>query len=92
VPKAGHVVQNGRRIIKLAPLADWSEEQVRAYLAEHDVPFNRLYDKGYTSIGCIICTTPTLPGEDKRAGRWRWFNQRPDDAKECGIHLGGSGI
>ena len=48
---------------------------------------------GYTSIGCVICTTPTLPNEPKRAGRWRWFNQMDADAenKECGIHTGGGG-
>lgn len=77
-------------IIKLAPLAQWDEERVREYVREHDVPYNKLYDQGYTSIGCTICSTPTLPWEDKRAGRWRWQNQVAKDAKECGIH--GAGI
>jgi phosphoadenylyl-sulfate reductase (thioredoxin) len=91
-PKAQLVDRNGRKIIKIAPLVDWTQEAVDAYIAEHDVPRNTLYDQGYTSIGCRICTTPTRPGEDKRAGRWRWFNALEEDKKECGIHIGGSGI
>lgn len=93
VPKATLTQQNGRTLIKLSPLADWSEEQLWDYIRANDVPYSALYDQGYASIGCIICTTPTRPGEDKRAGRWRWFNQFQDgDKKECGIHVAGSGI
>ena len=84
--------RNGRKILKLAPLAEWDKEQIDAYIEEHQVPKNELYALGYTSIGCKICTTPTLPHEDKRAGRWRWFNHLESDNKECGIHMGGSGI
>ncbi|MBI4556102.1 MAG: phosphoadenosine phosphosulfate reductase family protein, partial [Candidatus Hydrogenedentes bacterium] len=91
VEKAAYIDQGGRKILKVNPLADWSEEQVWAYIKERDVPYNPLYDLGYTSIGCQICTTPTRPGEDKRAGRWRWFNAL-DHSKECGIHTAGSGI
>jgi len=92
-PKAQLVDRNGRKLIKIAPLVDWNEDAVNEYIAANDVPKSALYEQGYTSIGCKICTTPTLPGEDKRAGRWRWFNaQDQDDAKECGIHSGGSGI
>ncbi len=91
--KAALVQRENRPLLKLAPLADWTEEQVSAYIAAHDVPISPLYDQGYTSIGCMICTTPIKPGEDKRAGRWRWFNQYEDDhKKECGIHIDGSGI
>ncbi len=90
--RAQLVDRNGRKIIKIAPLVDWTQEEVDAYIEEHDVPRNALYDQGYTSIGCRICTTPTRPGEDKRAGRWRWFNALEEDKKECGIHIGGSGI
>ena len=62
------------------------------YIRENDVPYNKLYDEGYTSIGCVICSTPTLPHEPPRAGRWRWFNGSPDDDdKECGIHTNTSG-
>ncbi len=93
VPKATWIERDGRKLLKLAPLVAWSEEDVDAYLERNDVPSNTLYDQGYASIGCIICTTPIRPGEDKRAGRWRWFNQyESDHNKECGIHLDGSGI
>lgn len=93
-PKAQYVDRGGRPVLKIAPLADWSQAKVDAYLEEHEVPKNALYDQGYTSIGCMICSTPTLPHEDKRAGRWRWFNalNDGDGNKECGIHIGGSGI
>jgi phosphoadenylyl-sulfate reductase (thioredoxin) len=91
-PKVQWVERAGRKILKIAPLVDWTQEQVDAYIREHGVPKNKLYDMGYTSIGCIICTTPTLPHEDKRAGRWRWFNALGDKTKECGIHINGSGI
>jgi phosphoadenylyl-sulfate reductase (thioredoxin) len=70
-------------IVKLNPLAEWSEEEVWDYVREHELPYNSLYDKGYTSIGCAPCTRPTRPGEDLRAGRWWWETNAP---KECGIH------
>lgn len=70
-------------ILKLNPLADWSYEQVWNYINEHQVPYNRLYDQGYKSIGCLPCTRPTAPGEPIRAGRW-WWEQGGD--KECGLH------
>jgi phosphoadenylyl-sulfate reductase (thioredoxin) len=93
IPKIARVERNGRAIIKIAPLMDWTEQQVTAYMTENEVYYNRLYDKGYTSIGCAICSTPTLPDEDKRAGRWRWWNHlNLADHKECGIHAAGSGI
>ncbi len=57
-------------ILKVNPLADWTDEEVWDYIRANDVPYNALYDKGYTSIGCIPCTRPTAPGEDPRAGRW----------------------
>lgn len=72
-------------ILKINPLADWTEDQVWEYIRVNDVPYNALYDQGFTSIGCAPCTRPTQPGEDSRAGRWWW----EDDSvpKECGIHL-----
>jgi len=70
-------------IVKLNPLAEWTEDEVWEYVREHDVPYNELYDKGYTSIGCAPCTRPTQAGEDLRAGRWWWETNAP---KECGIH------
>lgn len=68
---------------KFNPLADWSEDEVWAYLREHRVPWNALHDRGYPSIGCAPCTRAIQPGEDLRAGRWWW--ERPDQ-KECGLH------
>lgn len=92
-PRASVIEKDGRPIIKLCPLIDWSEDDVLAYIREHHVPDNPLYDQGYPSIGCVICSTPIRPGEDKRAGRWRWFNHMGDEhKKECGIHSQGSGI
>ncbi len=78
-----------RRIMKLNPLASWTGEMVQAYSDEHDLPVHPLYAQGYPSFGCIICSTPIRAGEEERAGRWRWFNDRSDpgiDTKECGLH------
>ena len=75
---------HGRKgIVKLNPLASWSEDQVWEYLRVNDVPYNALYDRGFTSIGCAPCTRPTRPGDDPRAGRWWW---EAEATKECGIH------
>lgn len=71
-------------IIKVNPLADWDQERIWSYIRSNDIPYNRLFDKGYTSIGCEPCTRPVEPGEDPRSGRWWW--ERPDH-KECGIHV-----
>ena len=70
---------------KINPLANWSSEQVREYVKEHNVPYNELHDKGYPSIGCAPCTRAVMPGEDPRAGRW-WWEDDPN-AKECGLHI-----
>lgn len=69
---------------KFNPLADWSEEDVWAYIRANDVPYNALHDQGYPSIGCEPCTRAVQPGEDVRAGRWWWENP---DSKECGLHM-----
>jgi len=71
-------------LLKLNPLAEWTDADVWRYIRAHDVPYNALYDQGYTSIGCAPCTRPTSAGEDPRAGRW-WWEQ--DAVKECGIHF-----
>jgi thioredoxin-dependent adenylylsulfate APS reductase len=75
-------------VVKLNPLADWSRDQVWAYVRSHRLPVNPLYEQGYTSIGCAPCTRPTRPGEGERAGRWWW---EADADRECGLHarLGG---
>lgn len=78
-----------RKILKLNPLVDWSEEQLMEFTAENELPVHPLYGQGYPSFGCIICSTPTRPGEHKRMGRWRWFNEHDrgaSDHKECGLH------
>jgi len=69
---------------KFNPLAEWSEAEVWDYIHAQQVPYNRLYDQGYRSIGCAPCTRPVLPGEDIRAGRWWWERA---EAKECGLHV-----
>ena len=68
-------------LVKINPLAYWSTEEVWAYIRKNDVPFNPLYEKQYTSIGCVPCTTPVQIGEDPRAGRWRGKGKT-----ECGLH------
>jgi phosphoadenosine phosphosulfate reductase len=81
------VPNTDRRLWKLNVLADWSRDQVWAYLRENNLPYNVLHDRGYRSIGCWPCTRLTGAGEDERAGRWTGFNKT-----ECGIHIAGSGI
>jgi len=72
-------------IVKINPLVDWSFDEVWKYIRDHNVPFNRLHDQGYPSIGCAPCTRAVKPGEDLRAGRWWWENP---ESKECGLHFG----
>jgi len=74
--------------VKISPLADWTGEQVTAYIRANDVPRHPLYARGYTSIGCDPCTRAVEPGAAERAGRW-WWEQDAD--KECGIHFTADG-
>lgn len=75
-------------IFKINPLLDWTTEQIWQYIHENDIPYNRLYDLGYRSIGCAPCTRPVLPYEGDREGRWWW-----ESKKECGLHFqDGAGI
>lgn len=71
-----------RQLYKLNPLIAWNYEEVMDYLQEHHVPYNRLHDQGFISIGCAPCTRAIQPGEHPRAGRWWWENSK----KECGLH------
>lgn len=71
-----------REMIKINPLAHWTQDDVDAYIDEHQVPVNPLAEVGYASIGCAPCTRPVAPGEDPRAGRWAGRGKT-----ECGIHL-----
>lgn len=70
-------------IIKLNPLANWTNDEIWKYIRENKVPYNELHDRGYPSIGCEPCTRAIKEGEDPRAGRWWWEN---DTHKECGLH------
>lgn len=73
----------GNGLIKINPLLDWTETQVWDYITEHNVPYNKLHDEGFPSIGCQPCTRAISAEEDLRAGRWWW--EMPD-SKECGLH------
>ena len=75
--------RNFGNIIKVNPLADWSASQVWDYIRENKVPYNKLHDRGFPSIGCAPCTRAVKPWEDIRAGRWWWENP---ESKECGLH------
>ncbi len=70
-------------LVKVNPLAAWTREQVWAHVRDHHLPYNRLHDDGYPSIGCAPCTRAVRPYEDERAGRWWWES---DDHRECGLH------
>ena len=71
------------KLIKINPLIDWTETQVWHYIKEKNIPYNKLHDQGFPSIGCQPCTRAIQPGEDIRAGRWWW--ESPQN-KECGLH------
>lgn len=71
-------------IVKVNPLADWDYDAIRSYVVSHRLPYNRLFERGYTSIGCACCTRPIEPGDDPRSGRW-WWEQ--SEQKECGLHV-----
>ena len=71
-------------IQKFNPLLEWSNADVWEYLKQHNVPYNKLHDKFYPSIGCAPCTRAITPGEDLRSGRWWWENP---ETKECGLHV-----
>ena len=70
-------------VIKVNPLINWSQEDVWDYIKTNKVPYNKLHDQGFPSIGCAPCTRAIKDGEDIRAGRWWWENP---EHKECGLH------
>ena len=74
---------NNSQMLKVNPLIDWSEEQVWEYIKAERIPYNKLHDMGFPSIGCQPCTRAIEKGEDVRAGRWWWENP---DTRECGLH------
>lgn len=71
------------KLIKINPIIEWTETQVWNAIKEKDIPYNKLHDEGFPSIGCQPCTRAIKPGEDVRAGRWWW--ESPAN-KECGLH------
>jgi phosphoadenosine phosphosulfate reductase len=73
-----------RALIKVNPVADWSTQDLTAYIAANNVPVNPLHARGFVSIGCAPCTRAVMPGENPRAGRWWWENE---EKKECGLHM-----
>jgi phosphoadenosine phosphosulfate reductase len=72
-------------LIKINPLLEWSDTQVWDFIKLNNIPYNKLHDQGFPSIGCQPCTRAIEKGEDLRAGRWWW--EMPD-SKECGLHGG----
>jgi phosphoadenosine phosphosulfate reductase len=70
-----------RGMVKISPLAAWTDDDVQQYTERHAVLVNPLFQDGYTSIGCAPCTRRTAAGEDPRAGRWAGFAKT-----ECGLH------
>jgi phosphoadenosine phosphosulfate reductase len=75
---------DNNKIIKYNPLLHWTNQQVKEYINNNNVPYNILHDKGFVSIGCAPCTRAIKPGEDFRAGRWWWEDA---EKKECGLHV-----
>lgn len=72
-----------KQLYKYNPLLHWSYDEVLAYIKQNYVPYNKLHDQGFVSIGCAPCTRAIEPGEDPRAGRWWWEASK----KECGLHV-----
>ena len=71
----------GRNIVKVNPLATWSDDDMALYAQLNDLPANPLTERGYPSIGCWPCTRPVAAGEDRRGGRWAGLGKT-----ECGLH------
>ena len=70
-----------RELIKISPIAKWSDADVADYIEQNSLMVNPLLDDGYLSIGCAPCTARPMPG-DPRSGRWAGLAKT-----ECGIHL-----
>lgn len=92
--KVARVKMGDIEVIKLNPLFDWSDEQIDAYIADHKVPYNKLYDyvspygEKFREIGCKPCHIPVKDDAPKRAGKFPW----EESHKECGLHTDGGGI
>lgn len=76
------VARDRRGLVKVNPIATWTDDDVALYIELHDVPVNPLVAQGYPSVGCWPCTQAVADGDDKRAGRWAGSAK-----SECGLHL-----
>ncbi len=76
------VGRDRRGVVKINPIATWTDADVDGYIADHDVPVNPLIAQGYASVGCWPCTQKVVLGADPRSGRWVGT-----DKTECGLHL-----
>jgi phosphoadenosine phosphosulfate reductase len=74
---------DGTDMIKINPLANWTEEQVWEYIRKNNIPYNPLYDEGFRSLGCEPCSREGKLGQFERAGRWTGTDK---EGGECGIH------
>jgi phosphoadenosine phosphosulfate reductase len=72
------------QVFKIHPLANWFEANVWEFVRNNNVPYNKLHDQGFPTVGCAPCTRPVRPAEGLRSGRWWW---EEDEHKECGLHL-----
>jgi phosphoadenosine phosphosulfate reductase len=77
-------IDHTNNIVKFHPLLDWTDAELKSFVTENNIPYNRLQDKGFLSIGCEPCTRAVAPGGDMRSGRWWWEDP---DKKECGLHV-----
>ncbi|MFI0476592.1 phosphoadenylyl-sulfate reductase [Paracoccus jiaweipingae] len=81
------IIERDGRMIKINPMALWTQDDIDAYMARYDLPRHPLVARGYPSIGCATCTSPVADGADPRSGRWAHSPEKT----ECGIHLGPDG-
>jgi len=70
-------------LIKYNPLLNWTLEETMEFIKKNEIPYNKLFEQGFVSIGCQPCTRAVKPNEDFRAGRWWWED---NSKKECGLH------
>jgi phosphoadenosine phosphosulfate reductase len=80
--KAPIIARDLRGLVKINPIANWTDDDVLGYIADHDVIVNPLVREGYPSIGCMPCTEKPIDPDDPRSGRWVGR-----DKTECGLHV-----
>jgi phosphoadenosine phosphosulfate reductase len=77
-------IDNVNEIVKFYPILELSDKEIWDFIKQEKIPYNKLYDKGFTSIGCAPCTRVPTDPNDPRSGRWWW---ETEGQKECGLHL-----